>query len=305
MPKELIDQQEVFGFALADGLGMPILPGDRARTVGQSGDDVLKGANGTANKPGRLRREKDAARERIRKARGAAVDAADAVQRVAEVEDANRLAMAKLLGAPVKLKLPNETVGAKRKRPVAEQPGGALREARAAHKTAERAEDEAAARVELCEQRQERARRGLEALGPLPAEVGMHIQPESPCERCSTRFRKKGRTGDLWHCKECKEKVQRARDAEERRDKKLSAKWTCAQEKVDAADDELRDARDAWSDASLDRSLARNELFYATERDLREKNRHLRAENARLRALVDSLGGGHPHASVSESESES
>ena len=77
------------------------------------------------------------------------------------------------------------------------------------------------------------------------------------------------------------------------------------QEKVDAADDELRDARDAWSDASLDRSLARNELFYATERGLREKNRHLRAENTRLRALVDSLGGEHPHASVSESESES
>ena len=58
-------------------------------------------------------------------------------------------------------------------------------------------------------------------------------------------------------------------------------------------------------DASHARSLARNELFYATERDLREKNRHLRAENARLRALVERLGGGHLHASASESESES
>ena len=254
----------------------------------------MKGANGTTKKPGRLRREKDAARERVRKARGAAVDATDAVWRVADAEKANQSAMAELLAAPVKLKLPGETVGAKRKRTVAEEPSPAAAEVQAAcaaHEAAGRAADEADARVELCEQRQERAQRGLEALGPLPAEVGMHIQPESPCERCSTRFQKKGRTGDLWHCKECKEKVQRAKDAEERRDKKLSAKWTRAQEKVDAADDELRNARDAWSDASLAQSLARNELFYATERDLREKNRHLRAENARLRALVESLGG--------------
>ena len=43
MPTRLIDQQEVFGFALADGLGLPILPGDCARSVGQSGDDILKG----------------------------------------------------------------------------------------------------------------------------------------------------------------------------------------------------------------------------------------------------------------------
>ena len=64
MPKRLIDQQEVFGFALADGLGLPILPGDCARSVGQSGDDILKGTNGTVKRPGRLPRAKEAARER-------------------------------------------------------------------------------------------------------------------------------------------------------------------------------------------------------------------------------------------------
>ena len=50
MPKRLLDQKEVFGFALADGLGRPLIPGDRARDVGQAGDDAIKGAKGTAEK---------------------------------------------------------------------------------------------------------------------------------------------------------------------------------------------------------------------------------------------------------------
>ena len=103
----------------------------------------------------------------------------------------------------------------------------------------------------------------------------------------------------------CGSHAERLRPAHLRRDQRLGARWTRAQAKVDAADDELRDASDDLRDASHARSLARNEIFYATERDLREKNRHLRAENARLRALVERLGGGHLHASASESESES
>jgi hypothetical protein len=50
MPKGLLDQQEVFGFALADGVGRPLLPHDAARAVGSAGDDALKSAKGGAER---------------------------------------------------------------------------------------------------------------------------------------------------------------------------------------------------------------------------------------------------------------
>ena len=81
-----------------------------------------------------------------------------------------------------------------------------LQAARAAHEAASKAADEAEARVDVCCKRQERESAKLEALGPQPAGMGNHIQPELPCERCSRRYWKQGRTGSLWHCKECREK---------------------------------------------------------------------------------------------------
>ena len=67
MPMVLIDQQEVFAFALADGLGRPPLPHDAARSVGQAGDDAIKGAKGSKEKPGELTRAKDAPRRSARR----------------------------------------------------------------------------------------------------------------------------------------------------------------------------------------------------------------------------------------------
>ena len=129
MPKGLLDQQEVFGFALADGVGRPLLPHDAARGVGSAGDDALKSAKGTRKKPGPLTRAKEAAREAVRKETRAAEKDAALWERVAAVGKAGQSAVAAVLRKPVNLKLPNATVGAlvgaKRKRPTAAAAEGA------------------------------------------------------------------------------------------------------------------------------------------------------------------------------------
>ena len=125
MPKGLLDQQEVFGFALADGVRRPLLPHDAARDVGQAGDDAIKSAKGTRKKPGPLTKAKEAAREALRKETRAAEKDAALWERVAAVDKAGQSAVAAVLRKPVNLKLPNATVGAKRKRPTAAAAEGA------------------------------------------------------------------------------------------------------------------------------------------------------------------------------------
>ena len=75
-PPGLIDEQEVFGYVLADALGRPLLPHEAARDVGQAGDNAVASANGSGHgsrrRKGKLERARDTAREALRAAQRAA-----------------------------------------------------------------------------------------------------------------------------------------------------------------------------------------------------------------------------------------
>lgn len=120
MPEGLIAKQEVFGFALADALGRPVLPGDKAMKAGQSGDNAVRIAEGSGDRKGKLTTAREAARAAVRKAQRAADKDATLQSGVANAAEKASAAIAKVLGTPVDLDLPNETVGAKRKRSTAE-----------------------------------------------------------------------------------------------------------------------------------------------------------------------------------------
>ena len=83
-------------------------------------------------------------------------------------------------------------------------------------------------------------------------------------------------------------------DAEEQRDQKLGGPWRRAQAKVDAAEAELRELRDAMEHALHAQRDAREDLYRATERDLRGKIWCLRGENTYLRAEVERLSAEGP-----------
>ena len=175
MPKRLIDQQEVLGFALADGLGRPLLPHGEARTVGQAADDAMRNAKGTKAKPGPLTRAKEAAREAVRKATRKAEKDESLVRLVADAEKEGAGAVAAVLAKPCSLKLPNATAGSKRKRvrfaadpaPATEaaepRAWDAVTEKMAALRAAEAASSAAVATADADARRYERARRGLQA----------------------------------------------------------------------------------------------------------------------------------------------
>ena len=117
MPQGLIAKQEVFGFALADALGRPLLPGDRAMQVGQNGDNAVRWAEGSKDRKGKLTLAREAASAAVRKARRAAAKDASLESAVAAAEEDGKQAIATVLAKAVDLNLPNETVGAvKRKR---------------------------------------------------------------------------------------------------------------------------------------------------------------------------------------------
>ena len=118
MPKGLIDRQEVFAFVLNDALGRPLLPHDAARGVGQAGDNAVAGAIRTKppERKGKLLKAQEAAREAVRSAQRAATKDSALLERVTAAVKAGKEAVAAMLAAPVDLKLPNATVGAKRKR---------------------------------------------------------------------------------------------------------------------------------------------------------------------------------------------
>ena len=112
----LIDAQECCGFALADGLGRPLLPHDAARGVGQAGDNAIAGAMGSGRgerrRKGRVEKARDTAREAVRVAKAAAARDPALLPRVAAAEATGEAAIAAIYAAPVALKLPNATVGA-------------------------------------------------------------------------------------------------------------------------------------------------------------------------------------------------
>ena len=117
MPEGLIAKQEVFGFALADAVGRPRLPGDRAMRVGQNGDNAVRSAEGSKDRKGKLTAAREAARAAVRKAQRAAAKDAALEPGVAAAEAAGEAVIAAVLTVTVDLDLPNETVGAvKRKR---------------------------------------------------------------------------------------------------------------------------------------------------------------------------------------------
>lgn len=118
MPKGLIDRQEVFAFVLNDALGRPLLPHDVARGVGQASDNAVAGAIRTKppERKGKLLKAQEAAREAVRSAQRAATKDSALLERVTAAVKAGKEAVAAVLAVPVDLKLPNATVGAKRKR---------------------------------------------------------------------------------------------------------------------------------------------------------------------------------------------
>ena len=65
MPQNLIAKQEVFGFALADALGRPVLPGDKAMKVGQNGDNAVRWAEGSKDRTGKLTAARDTAPRKL------------------------------------------------------------------------------------------------------------------------------------------------------------------------------------------------------------------------------------------------
>ena len=198
MPKGLIDRQEVFGFVLADALGRPLLPPEEAGKVGQAGDNAVAGALGSGRPPnrrkGKLEKANDAAREALRKARAAAAKDAAQQPAVAAAEEALKAAPEAVYAERVDLKLPDATVGAKRKRAsgaaadteVAAEPPSLLElEAR---KTAALGAFEAARiAAHAADARHREAERAQERLGPRPDYgahlAALHAAPDEPARQ--------------------------------------------------------------------------------------------------------------------------
>ena len=136
MPKGLLAMQEVFGYVLADVLGRPLVPADKAMSVGQNGDNALRTLNGTKSRKGLLPAVREASAEAVRKAKRAAAANPSLVPRVAAAEAAGKASIAAVLARPAPLDLPNETVG-KRKRVAPAVDCGAGTSAMSAEQTSE------------------------------------------------------------------------------------------------------------------------------------------------------------------------
>ena len=321
MPKGLLDQQEVFGFALADGLGRPLIPGDRARDVGQAGDDAIKGVKGTAKKPGPLPRAKEAAREAMRKATKAAEKDAVLSGGIVDAERNGEAAIGLVLDKTYDLKLPNETVGAKRKHscllvePVAEVEDAepelpSLAELAAAVRNAQKALDEAEAVVHADELRVERAERRLDALGPSPGYMDLWdearlavLKPRGfgsieEHEMLHNKWRealadlsipsKVVADHDVWHGAWWSDVGQRAAEQlQESLVEKADRRFNPAREAVEEAQEERQQSLQSRSEAlnslhSAQRML-RDEAKEAEIAELHDQNKQLRAEIDELR----------------------
>ena len=306
MPKKLIDRQEVFGFALNNGLGRLLLPPEDARTVGQAGDNAVAGAMGSGKgqhrRPGKLERARAAAREALRSARAAAAKDPAHRPRALEAEQAEAKAVAAVLAAPVDLKLPNATVGAKRKRAATEPVVPALAEAEAAPPTLAELEAAVAAAQDAWERaeavqcadelRVDRAKRRRDAVGE-PPDMGYYDirdrceakadQAEAAYEAAYDEMDSPGPYDPPY------EATFEAACAEAKRLwKEHCAPFEQAEAAVRAAEDEAFESRQV-AGVARDALLRAKSAVTAAERaarwsELEDENKRLRREVARLKA---------------------
>lgn len=285
MPQGLIAKQEVFGFALADALGRPVLPGDKAMRVGQSGDNAVRMAEGSKDRKGKLTAAREAARAAVRKAQRAAAKDAALEPAVAVAEAAGEAAIAAVLATPVDLDLPNETVGAKRKRATVAAPAEAepklaeLRQSVRAAQAAVRAAEEAHV---VAKSRTSRAQRQLDGLGSWPAWSDAYDAEEIDWVDCTP------------------EEAKAADARVEARHASACAPFQRAQERLFAARSEVRSSSMALFDAESTLSAAQSAVWHAEDMEqweheqaereqLRAENAKLRSENAMLRDETEAL----------------
>jgi hypothetical protein len=273
MPLGLIDAQEAFGFLLNDALGRPLLPHDAARGVGQAGDNAVAAAMGSGKGPrrrkGKLEKARDAAREAVRKARHAVATDPALLPRITAAEAAGKAAVAAVLSAPVDLKLPNATVGA-RKRQRREASSAAapvpvaapvVAEAAAVSPSASIAQLEAVVAADEC--RVERAQRRLDALGKFdPPDPDMSLFCPKFSRSCP---------GPWGGCRACIKQQQAFTAAREQAHDAARKPWDLAEAAVDAATEEL--------------SLSREQLISARKQACERAQSALK--EARLRELQD------------------
>jgi hypothetical protein len=286
MPQGLIAKQEVFGFALADALGRPILPGDKAMKVGQNGDNAVRFAEGAKDRVGKLTAAREAARAAVRKARRAAEKDKTLKKGVADAEEMGRKAVADILGKSVDLGLPNETVGAKRKaRPAASEAAPTAAETLNALRSAEakaRAADEAAGAVKAADfLRLERARQRVDAeLTRRPRSLGYWSR------------------GDFPYDSEGLDEWMRANAKIEAEEDEALASWDATIRRHVAAAKAVAEeyaasyaAALAAKRALLDAVIAVSSAMDAVAKEEAVHEAKLNAEVARLRAMVEDARG--------------
>ena len=284
MPKGLIAKQEVFGFALADALGRPVLPGDRAMKVGQSGDNAVRAAEGSKDRKGKVTAAREAAREAVRKARRAADKDAALEQGVAEAELNGRKVVEAVLRTRVDLKLPNETVGTKRKSTVESIPTGTAWPPTAVERAAETlakcqqkvptaiaafdaaVEARAANRAHVA-----RLQRSLNELGPWPDDDQHFDSWESrrPLKRSDDRDAYYARAGAAFGV--------------------IQAPWVNARNALWAAECVEAESEDAVCAAELKMCRARLDVFAAQE-DFDEEDSALVEQTMRVLAGKEAAG---------------
>ena len=302
MPQGLIAKQEVFGFALADALGRPILPGERAMKVGQNGDNAVRMAEGAKDRTGQLTDAREAARASVRKAKRAAAKDSALSEAIGKAEKAGEAAIAAVLATEVDLHLPNETVGAKRKHPPARTKAAAPAEVSAevlpklAHRrqAVRAAQDAVRAAAEahgVNESRVARAQRQLVVLGPVPEWSDEFYNGETVDD-----------LDDLDDDQAWREKRDAMEARMEERYAKATAPFERAQERLLAAEQDARESKHALQNAersvcdaerAVERAVQDVEEMEQWEREqaeraeLRAENVKLRAENADLRKRLE------------------
>ena len=236
MPQGLLAKQEVFGFALADALGRPRLPGERAMKVGQNGDNAVRWAEGSKDRKGKLPTARETAASDVRKARRAADKDPALQQGIKDAEEKGQKAVAAVLSKSVDLDLPNETVGAKRKHAaVANPPVRPTLEALRAAAARAQAAVEAAKAVETADRRRwERAQRKVDDI--KPPHYTTPSPPPSPPDSEDIEVLK------AWYANESN---QKAADAYVTACERADAKHDAAMAKFDAAVERAQASADA------------------------------------------------------------
>jgi len=272
MPKGLLAKQEVFGFALADALGRPVLPGDRAMRVGQNGDNAVRVAEGSKDRTGKLTAARETARSAVRKAQRAADKDPALEPGVAAAKAAGEAAITAVLAMPIDLVLPNETVGAKRKRATVAAPAEAepkLAELRQSVRVAQAAVRAAEEAHGVAKSRASRAQRQLDGLGSWPSWSDAYDAEEIDWVDCTP------------------EEAKAADARVEARHASACAPFERAQERLFAARSEERASSVALFNAESTLRAAQMAVHHAEEMEQWEREEaerdELRAENAKLR----------------------